>query len=68
MSWNSQKQICLDFKSDIAILMVMYITTLLKNILRGFILNRSQQVLTIINRLLMSLSQWRVQSRFDTGL
>lgn len=60
MNWNSRGQICLDFKSDIAILilMVMYITTLLESIIKGFSLNRSQQVLTIINSFLMSLSQW----------
>ncbi len=59
MNRNSRRQICLAIISDIAILivMVMYITTLLESVIRGFSLSRSLQVLTTINRLLMSLSQ-----------
>ncbi len=60
MSWNSRRQICLDFKSDIVIL--------LESVYKGFGLSRSLHVLTIINRLLMSLSQWGVQSCSDADL
>ncbi len=57
MSWNSRRQICLEFKSDITILifMVMYIKPLLESVIRGFSLNRSLQILKTITGLLMSL-------------